>query len=289
MTSRLLGKLDLSRFNIGPDIAYLNALPKEDEAYDEFAQGYWKNVSLINSSGDTNDTQYKNTSIAFPTQHLRNCPEIQRLIAEYFRTTNLTMLRARNLIRGMVVPHRDFVELDPKIKYFRVFLPIEDNRAAYHSDTSGVFQMRPGELWYLDASIDHAAANFSTESRQFLCFDFAFSGPFDDLDILTPGAPLSRGHEPLYIDRIPLEKSEKDEIISGLRNLLSRHTFKDLLFAVAKIHFYRDINVSECYDWLISASEHVVDKAIKERALGLRRYLIETRALNERFDLGSWA
>jgi len=289
MTSRLLGKLDLSGFNLGADVDYLNALPKGDEEYDEFAQGYWKNISLINSSGDAKDTQYKNASAAYPTDHLKNCPEIRRLVEECFRPNSLRMLRARNLIAGMVVPHRDFVELDAKINYFRVFLPIEGNRTAYHSDPSGVFQMRPGELWYLDASIDHAAANFSTASRQFLCFDFVFNGAFDDLDILAPNAPFSRGHSPLYIDRIPLAPSERDEIISGLGNLLSRHTFKDLLFAVAKIHFYRDVSVSECYDWLIAASERVVDKAIKERALRLRRYLIETRALSERFDINSWA
>ncbi len=94
MTSRLLGKIDLSRFNLGPEVSYLNGLHKSDQEYDGFAQGYWKNIPLINSSGDIRDTQYKNTSAAYPTEYLKHCPELQRLISESFRTANLTMLRA---------------------------------------------------------------------------------------------------------------------------------------------------------------------------------------------------
>jgi hypothetical protein len=289
MTSRLLGKLELSGFQLGDDIAYLNALPKFDEEYDEFGQGYWKNISLINSSGDASDTQYKNASVSHPTDCLLRSPEIRRLIETCFRSDNLKMVRARNLIAGMVIPHRDFIELDPKQRYFRVFLPIEENTTSYHSDASGVFQMRTGELWCLDASIDHAAVNFSAASRQFLCFDFAFDEPFNDLDILTPYAPFTRDHNPLYVNRAAVPQSEKEEIIDGLSSLLSRQTFKDLLFAVSKLHFYRDISVSECYDWIIAASERVADVAIKDKALRLRRYLVETRELNERFELTSWA
>lgn len=33
MTSRLLGKIDLSRFNLGPEVSYLNGFPKGAEPF----------------------------------------------------------------------------------------------------------------------------------------------------------------------------------------------------------------------------------------------------------------
>ncbi|WP_413205319.1 aspartyl/asparaginyl beta-hydroxylase domain-containing protein [Rhodospirillum sp. A1_3_36] len=289
MSSRMLGKIDLSKFDLASEIEYLNDLPKENEEYDEFAQGYWKNISLINSSGISSDSQYRNADHARPTSYLGKCPEIQRLIETCFRPDHLRMVRARNLIAGMVVPHRDFVELDPKRQYFRIFVSLEQNGDAFHSDPSGVFQMRAGELWYLDAGVDHAAVNFSSKSRQFLCFDFVFDGPFDDLDILKPEAPFTPEVDPLYIERGSMSPSEKDDVVAALSSLLSRQTFKDLLFATSKYHFNRDVGICECYDWLIAAAERIADTAIKDKAVQLRRYLTEHRSLNERFDVNSWA
>lgn len=78
MASRIIGKVDMSRYEFCDDIQYLNGIEKADEEYDEFAQGYWKNLSLINSTGDEQDTQYRNSDSAVATTHLAKCPEVSR-------------------------------------------------------------------------------------------------------------------------------------------------------------------------------------------------------------------
>ncbi|MGR5913138.1 aspartyl/asparaginyl beta-hydroxylase domain-containing protein [Bacillus cereus] len=94
------------------------------------------------------------------------------------------MVRTRNLVDAMVIPHRDFVEFSHSTKQrFRVFLALEDNKMAFHSDEEAVFRIRKGEIWFLDAAIGHAAANFSKDSRVFLCLDYVFDSDFDPSDI----------------------------------------------------------------------------------------------------------
>lgn len=64
MASRIVGTGDLASYDFRQDIQYLNSVEKQPEEYDEFAQGYWKNLSLLNSSGCMDDSQYKNCAAA---------------------------------------------------------------------------------------------------------------------------------------------------------------------------------------------------------------------------------
>lgn len=134
MASRIVGTVNLTSYDFLQDIEYLNSVEKRPEEYDEFAQGYWKNISLLNSSGCMDDSQYKNCASVHATEHMARCPEIARMLEETFNLAIVKMVRARNLMDGMVIPHRDFVELDPGLSYFRVFIPIEFNSGSFHSD-----------------------------------------------------------------------------------------------------------------------------------------------------------
>lgn len=51
MSSHIIGALNMDGYNVTSDLAYLNSITKLSEEYDEFALGYWKNLSLFNSSG----------------------------------------------------------------------------------------------------------------------------------------------------------------------------------------------------------------------------------------------
>ena len=114
MPSAIIARIDIDAYNLSLEVNYLNSLQKIPESYDEFGQGYWKNISLYNSTGEPGDTLYQIASACRPTPHLASCPEINRLILDNFRLDNLKMVRARSLIDGMVIPDRDFVELTPK-------------------------------------------------------------------------------------------------------------------------------------------------------------------------------
>ncbi|MGI0115748.1 aspartyl/asparaginyl beta-hydroxylase domain-containing protein [Zooshikella sp. RANM57] len=288
MPSRLIGFIDIDNYKLIDEVNYLNAIPKQREEYDEFGQGYWKNLSLYNSSGRKGDSQYKNADQCLPTEYMDFCPEIKRFIEENFSIETLRMVRARNLIDGMVIPHRDFVELDKGVSYFRVFIPLENNEDSYHSDSTGVFQMKPGEVWYLDAGINHAAINFSFQSRMFLCLDFIFKDEFNDSDIFKYTSNVVFDVKPTYKQRQALPESLKESIVDSMSLILSKETFKDILFALSKYHFIYDIEVAECYQWLIDACIKGEHQDLEEKARDLKRYLIHERALDERFSINNW-
>ncbi|MEM0551844.1 MULTISPECIES: aspartyl/asparaginyl beta-hydroxylase domain-containing protein [Aeromonas] len=300
MSSYVLGKIDLALYgygahgetntgnNLNKEIDYLNAIPKQREEYDEFGQGFWKNLSLYNASGLIEDTQYRDTDKCLPTSYMDQCPTIKRIIDDIFELHKLKMVRARNLIDGMVMPHRDFVELGNEKRYFRVFLAIERNDDSFHSDEAGVFQMMPGEIWFLDAGIDHAAVNFSVKSRMFLCFDFMLTHDEDERCIFKDNANIDFNVKTKHIKRHKIDDYQKQVIIENTSALLNKNTFKDLTFTLSKLHFTHDIEVREAYDLLIEAAKKSKMTELLKKATSLKRYMVEQRSMGERFSINSW-
>ncbi|WP_415756311.1 aspartyl/asparaginyl beta-hydroxylase domain-containing protein [Pseudomonas sp. LT1P18] len=288
MASKIIGKINISAYDLASDVKYLNSVTKQSEEYDEFGQGYWKNLSVYNASGDASDTQYRNTDKCFPTEHAKQCPGIQDLVSQHFKLDNLKMIRARSLVDGLVIPHRDFVELDQATTYFRVFVALENNDEAFHSDERGVFQMMAGEVWFLDAGISHAAVNFGLKSRMFLCLDFMYEGEFEYTDIFAAPSSLAPYRNSFHIKREPFSDINKKEVIAATSKILNRFTFKDIIFTLSKYHFIYDLPVSSCYDWIISAAEQANNGEIIKKAKSLRRYLIEKRDMGERYTINDW-
>ncbi|HDS0922778.1 TPA: aspartyl/asparaginyl beta-hydroxylase domain-containing protein [Stenotrophomonas maltophilia] len=283
MASRIVGTGDLASYDFRQDIQYLNSVEKQPEEYDEFAQGYWKNLSLLNSSGCMDDSQYKNCAAARATGHMVRCPEIARMLEETFNLEIVKMVRARNLMDGMVIPHRDFVELDPELSYFRVFIPIEYNQDSYHSDVGGVFQMRPGEVWFLDAAVSHAAINFSSDSRMFICLDFVFDGEFNEKEIFRDGVLVPGRTRDIHISRPALSEDDLADIIGSITSGISRHNLKEHIFECSRVHFRYDVHVTACYDWLIQGAVASGDEVVTRKLRSLKRFLVERRAMDERF------
>lgn len=199
------------------------------------------------------------------------------------------MVRTRNLVDAMVIPHRDFVEFSHSTKQrFRVFLALEDNKMAFHSDEEAVFRIRKGEIWFLDAAIGHAAANFSKDSRVFLCLDYVFDSDFDPSDIFKDKKTYNRDLERFIVKRDKLDETFEEELITSLSKVISRINFRDVVFFLSKIHFEKDIPVAKCYDWLDQIAERSGDQAIIQKAKHLREYIIEHRNLGERFSMDNW-
>jgi len=287
MASHIIGTIDLTEYSIDQDLDYLNSVTKVAEEYDEFCQGYWQNLSLMNASGNADDSLYRNTQDLLPTHHLQHCPEISRLLRDNFESVGLTMIRTRNLIDGMVIPHKDFVELDKDYNYVRLMIPLENNSACFNSDESGVFQMRPGEIWVLDAAIGHAAINFSTKSRIFLCLDYAFGVTDEFPNIFKESAKIARRDRDIYVERKPMDDRDEKHVIEGLSRIVSLFTLKDLLFAVSKYHFIYQVPVTAGFRWLKEAATIAGDEEVFRKVDRLCRYLIETREFGERFSLNA--
>lgn len=290
MRSHILGKLELDEKRLAADMEYLDSVPRGEEGYDEFSNGYWKNLPLWNVSGDATDDLYRDTdSPAQLTEHGKRCGYLRELVETVFDTDRITMVRTRNLIDAVVIPHRDFVELDRDAEqYFRVLMFLEENPTAFHSNDDTVINMQPGEVWFLDASTVHAAANFSDESRQMLCVDFAFDGPYEESDIFRDKQHYRPTTEAQIVER-PALPAERLEAIRGLGKVVDRSNFKEFLFFLSKVHFRYDVPAEATYQWLTEIAEDSGDSLLVRKAAELRDYAIGARALSERFTLNSWA
>lgn len=288
MASYIIKNIDISKYDISKDLNFLRNVKKQKEEYDEFGQGFWQNISLLNSSGDEYDSLYQDGVNPIPTEVAKNCPTLLKLIEDNFNFSYLKMARTRNLIDGMVIPHRDFIELNQDNKYFRVFIPLELNSYAFHSDESGVFQMLPGEIWFLDASLIHSAINYSTNSRIFLCLDFIFNKDFTEKDIFINSNSKYSNKRNFLIKRNFLTKGEEQKIINSTSTLISKITFKDLLFMLAKYHFNYDIEISRCFNWLIESAKISNDKNIINKSINTYNYLVKKRNFKEKFNINDW-
>ena len=285
MSSMIIGRLDLNEEKLRKDLETVTNFPVLKEEYSEFGVGTWKNDTLWNENGNFRDTQYRDYATpGMVTERGLLLPYIQEMIGANFHVNHLKMVRTRNLIDGLIVPHKDFVELNkPKNFYLRIFIPLEDNANSYHSDESGVFRMRKGEIWILDASIVHAAANFSNESRIFLCLDFQFDEKTHPSSIFLDQRAYNEKIKPAMAKREPVRDINKH--LGRFYATINEKNFKEITVDLAKLHFQYEVSVSDCYNWLADIAQHNGKKELVDKALALKEYMIENRRLGQRFPL----
>lgn len=223
------------------------------------------------------------------TEYGRRVSYIDQLIRENFTFNNMKMVRIRTLIDGMVIPHKDFVEMEERSRCLRVFIPLEDNALSFQSDEENVFQMRKGEAWFLDAAIVHAAVNFSNKSRIALCLDYVCPEKIHHYEeIFSTLKSRSLPPRPTYVSRPNLKAGFEEGLITQLSQIITRYNFKDLVFLLTKIHFYKNVSITVCYDWLLDITKRQNDVDLVNKAESLREYLIKQRGFGERFAFNDW-
>jgi hypothetical protein len=139
----------------------------------------------------------------------------------------------------VVVPRREPPELGNGLTHVEV--PLETAPACLASEGSTVFRMRPGELWALDASQAHGAANLSHGERTHLVLDVA------------DGLPGGGANEPIpedaVVERRPLRPGEW-EAFAELAELVDVHNVRDVLAMLVKRFFVAELEVEEIFRWL---------------------------------------
>ena len=290
MRSHILTKLDIDPARAAADLDYLAKVPRVEEQYDEFSSGYWKNISLANASGDADDSAYRDIEgPATTTAHGQATPYLMSLVEEHFDRARVKMVRARNLIDALVVPHRDFIDLDESAdRYFRVFMVLEDNPQAFHADTNEVVRMRPGEVWFLDAAAVHSAANLSVNGRQSICLDFVLGPEEDESVIFKDRSTYVPGITPEKPARAPFTAGHHTELLK-LSTIIDRDNFKDILFLLSKLHYRYEFPAERTYDVLLEICRGSNDPALVDKAEMLRDFMIGARQMDERFTITEWA
>ncbi|MBB5411219.1 hypothetical protein HDG34_005179 [Paraburkholderia sp. HC6.4b] len=289
--TRLVGRIKFDNALLKKDLKVLSELPIIKEQYDEFSSGTWINHSLWNRTGEWTDTQYSDYDHpAIRTQVGTATAYLSRIIEECFDVEHMRMARVRNLVKGLVIPHTDFLELsEEKDRYVRILIPLETSLDSYHTEENfGVFRMRKGDIWILESTVPHAALNLTTDNRRILSLDFQYA------DIPNPHYSLifkdrSIHDETVAPALVARTKLEPEDLHDYLELLSERFKDKDdaeqILVNLSEIQLRFDSPVSDIYHNLTAVARLTQRHDLIEHCEKMRKFYIGSRVMNERFPL----
>lgn len=246
-TQRIL-ILDLDRTRLEIDLSRTQKFRYSD-AYSEFICGEWRSCMLWNRSGDTDDNFLSDFDHpARVTAYGQQMPYLTEVVGRTFDLSRLRFARLAKLTPGSVlVPHRDYLEL--KHDLTRVHIPLATGASCFSAEEDTIYQMRPGEVWYMDATRVHTAANFSQKPRTHLILDFTEVREIDEV-LAHPAAGSGCIPPENFVPRRPLEAGEK-EALFGLSRIVSPANYKDVLALLIKTYFTTEVAAQVVIDWLV--------------------------------------
>jgi putative nonproteinogenic amino acid hydroxylase len=246
--------------------------------YSEFSFGRWHSHVLANATGDENDDEFwPQNGPAVVTPLGKSLPAIFELLERTFCLDQLRWIRVLTQTDGLLIPHVDFIEFDRSTT--RLQLPLRTTPSCLHSEGKNVIHMRPGEVWFLDATKVHAAYSPPGPSRVALCLDFDIPRKA----IMTCLRQPSNSAQPLEIvDRPPLGQEQLESLID-LGSILDISTVRDILRLLGIVHFRRQVHAAACFDWLIAAAERSRNALLVQRAQEYRTYCLYNRTYGKHF------
>jgi len=233
--------------------------------YDEYVFGSWKSLPLWNGTGSVHDTLLREFDHApVPTGLAQDFPVLASFVESHFAIEQLRWARLFVLERGVLLPHRDYLEL--KKGFTRVHVPLQTSPACLHSEEDEVFHMRVGEVWFLEASNVHSACNPLEVPRVTLCLDFTRDKGLESIF----RSPVRQENGPAcMIDRPSLTTGELAEIVAQAATM-TMGTFRDVAAAMSMVHFGRRVHPAAMFGWLVESARRAGDPRLVDRALSLR-------------------
>jgi L-proline cis-4-hydroxylase len=275
--TRLLGSIDLAAEQLADDLAAAEALPF-NSSYGEFACGDLSSSMLFNRSGDVNDALLKDyTGSGHLTAAGRAMPYVIGVVGEHFDLTTLRFARLMRLgLNSVIVPHRDYLELERR--FTRIHVPLRTDEHCFNSEDDTVYRMRLGEVWYLDATRLHSAASFSPVRRIHLVLDFEeASDPRQRLR--SPGdrpgavAVALAGH---VVTREPIGDAQR-RALGGLAGILTDDNLADVLSILVKTCYQRDVPMGSIFGWLQELALSGGRPDVATHVAQLEKYLVNER------------
>jgi len=285
MLSRPLGRIPLNSFALRKELDFLLHCNEANESYSEFRIGNWRTIVLRTRSAEDAEGLIRpttNSTLAVaPRAH--GLEYINRLVESTFFTERLQLLRAHILEDGVLIPHRDFIELnEDNNRWVRIHLPLQTNEKCLHSEEESVFHMRQGELWILNAAMTHSACNLSGIPRITLCLDFDLAGA--QVDSLFRDLAVPQQVDPLIIERDELDAPFLDALY-GLGDILNDTNYREILNVLARVHFYKDVNVNAFFSWMVDIAARAGNQQLQRKFSDFAEFLRFNRALGQRFAI----
>lgn len=244
--------------------------------YSEFICGQWQSCMLWNHSGCADDARLTDyTGMARQTELGIALPYLSELLRTNFQEERLRFVRLVNLRPGsVIVPHRDFLELGSELH--RIHIPLQTDALCFNSEDATVYQMRSGEVWFIDATRVHSAASFSSRDRLHLILDFA---PAETVSAAlrlesVPGVGIPADST---VQRPGLSDAE-EKALSALRGVIDRDNFRDILALLIRKHFRRRVHGAEVLSRMIALAQGAGDPHLTTLLEGYRENFLIQRS-----------
>lgn len=245
------------------------------DTYKEYACGELKICMLWNKSGVFEDSLLTNyNGNALKTCYGEKLPYLSNLIDETFKIEHLKFARIIMLGSNTVyVPHRDYLELTSD--FLRFHIPIQTDSFCFNSEENTVYQMKVGEIWYIDATKIHSAASFSEKYRMHLVLDFEYKPNIEDV-LKIPVSKNAMIPEKSIAQREPAP-SNFDEVLYTFSKIIDVTNCIDILSILIKQYFTKNINVEYIFDMFLKISILSNNKDVINKAKNLKEYCTKNR------------
>jgi L-proline cis-4-hydroxylase len=276
MRTRYVTTVDLDSAALAKDLEHAESF-RFSEAYSEYLiGGPWKSCMLWSVGADTGDgviTNYAYGQQAGFTEYGSQLPYLQDLITGMADLSRLNFARLAPVCDVVFIPHRDLLELrvlpEDNRNAHRVHVVLATNENCFFSEGNTVYQMREGDVWFLDAAEMHSVASFSKDPRVHLILDFVNTpdpSPLLKLDEAGVDMPADR-----VVARPPLPDSDR-AALRKLTDVLTMDSFYDVFAIVIKKFFRFDAGDDFVWDTMTAIARDCPDPAVLPHTLDLRRY-----------------
>jgi hypothetical protein len=279
----MLGRLEIDEARVRAELKRSNEF-RYAEPYGEFLSGRaWKTCMLWSAGGEVGDnvlSHYDSTRPVHATEYGEQLPYLREIIEQRFSVKYLTFARIAVMAECVIFPHRDFVELDDVPKRsraeHRLHVPLVTHEDAYFTEDNLVYQMKVGEVWFLDVTRVHSAAVLSENKRVHLILDFADAPDGERLTNFetdpAPGIPRHsiRGREPLT-DRERLE-------LRSLASIVDLDNLTEVFGILIKRHYRKDGGENFVWDTMFDVARRSGNAAVESRVRELHEHCVAKRA-----------
>lgn len=272
-SSYLLGTVEVDPSRVSADLAQVEPFGFVD-SYTEFVCGSWRTCMLWNWNGDGADAQIRDyTGSAQVTEQGRKLGYVEELMSASFDLSKLRFARLTRLAPGTVVlPHRDYVELESNL--VRIHVPLQTAPGAYASEEETIYRMAEGEVWFLDATRVHSIGNFAKRNRVHLLLDFQADEPASVFTRQRRG-PLELPASAV-VPRRPLRPGER-EAFAALAGIVDVDNLMDVVAMVIRRYFTADLRVDDVFGWLHEIADASGDQAVADRVRWLEAHCLTSR------------
>jgi hypothetical protein len=276
-TLRKIGQLDIPT-ELNAELEYLSTIEITKKPYSEYANGDWYDYIIMNQTKNSDDNLFNATGNADFTELGSKCIAIKKLICDNFNTNYITFSRIRNMINAIVLPHKDFLELEHTTEtyYARFLILLEECAEAYHMSNDFIVNMKKGEVWQINAYNIHAAANLGFNSRKLLSIDMTIPHNIG----LNSCYYLAKSSDNFVVQHKTLKEMDLAFFIN-LNNFVEQNGLKEVVFFLIKQAFIYEINLKEIFNYLYIF--YINDSSALESIHRLNNFLFNQRTLGERY------